>query len=119
MTISDFRAAARGKSAEVLGIGVSNLPLIDFLLSCGVRVRARDKKSAGALGQTAIDLQNKGVILKLGEDYLEDIEGDYVFRSPGIRPDLPQLQKALIKGAKLTSEMELGSLTAKENRKND
>ena len=107
MTVTEFYKQAAGKRAEVLGIGVSNLPLIDFLLDAGLTVRARDKKNREQLGKTAEELEIKGVTLVLGEGYLEDVEGDYVFRSPGIRPDIPQVKKALEKGAKLTSEMEL------------
>ena len=107
MTYEKYKASVTGKSAEVLGIGVSNLPLIDFLLSCGVTVRARDKKSAEELGEIADTLKEKGVSLVLGENYLEDLSADYIFRSPGIRPDLPQIKEALAKGAVLTSEMEL------------
>ena len=107
MTYEQFKEQVTGKRAEVLGIGVSNLPLIDFLLECGMTVRARDKKSKEALGSTADTLSSKGVELILGEGYLENIDGDYVFRSPGIRPDLPQIKEALEKGAVLTSEMEV------------
>ena len=107
MTVQDFKIEANGRFAEVLGIGVSNLPLIDFLLSCGMRVRARDRKNREQLGKVAEDLEKKGVTLILGENYLEDIAGDYVFRTPGLRPDLPQIAAAVAKGAVLTSEMEL------------
>lgn len=107
MTIPEFTKAAKGKKAEVLGLGVSNLPLIDFLLSCGMRVCARDRKSREELGKTASDLEGKGVTLITGDNYLDGIDGDYVFRSPGIRPDVAQIAAAVRKGAILTSEMEL------------
>lgn len=107
MTYEKYKSLVSGKSADVLGIGVSNLPLIDFLLSCGMTVCARDKKSMEELGQVAKDLTNKGVLLILGDEYLEHLSGDYIFRSPGIRPDLPQIQKAVEGGSVLTSEMEL------------
>ena len=107
MTLSGFKEKACGKTAEVLGLGVSNLPLIDFLLDCGMHVKARDKKTREQLGAKAAELEQKGVKLILGEDYMENIEGDYVFRSPGIRPDLTQIAKAVSSGAVLTSEMEL------------
>lgn len=107
MTVSEFKEAARGKFAEVLGVGVSNLPLVQFLLDCGVRVRVRDKKSREQLGKTAKELEQKGVTLLLGEDYMQNLAGDYIFRSPGIRPDLPPIVDAVKQGAKLYSEMEL------------
>ncbi|MBR4295943.1 MAG: UDP-N-acetylmuramoyl-L-alanine--D-glutamate ligase [Clostridia bacterium] len=91
----------------VLGIGVSNRPLIKYLLDRGARVTARDKKSFEMLMPHSKELEEKGVELILGDAYLEDITEDVIFRAPGIRPDLPQIKKACNKGALLTSEMEL------------
>lgn len=91
----------------VLGIGVSNRPLIDWLLARGARVTARDKKSYDALMPHSAELEKKGVKLILGEDYLDGIDEDVIFRAPGIRPDLPQITAAVERGALLTSEMEL------------
>lgn len=107
MTYQEFKASVKGKRADVLGVGVSNLPLIDFLLSCGMTVCARDKKSEEKLGTVVKELSFKGVSFVLGEGYLEQLSGDYIFRSPGIRPDLPQIEKAVAGGAILLSEMEL------------
>lgn len=97
----------QGKRATVIGLGISNLPLIDFLLSHGVHVTARDAKERAALGDVADRLEARGVALTLGKDYLEEINADFVFRTPGLRPDHPALLKAVEKGAVLTSEMEL------------
>jgi len=97
-----------GKSVAVLGIGVSNLPLIDFLLSYGAKVCARDMKDREKLGgDLASELEEKGVKLICGENYLENITEDIVFRSPGIRFDKPTLLEAAKRGAKITSEMQL------------
>ena len=91
----------------VLGIGISNRPLIDYLLKRGARVTARDRKSYDALMPHSKELEEKGVKLILGDDYLEGIDEDVIFRAPGIRPDLPQISRAIKNGALLTSEMEL------------
>lgn len=91
----------------VLGIGVSNRPLIKYLLDRGARVTARDKKSFEMLMPHSKELEERGVELILGDAYLEDITEDVIFRAPGIRPDLPQIKAACDKGAILTSEMEL------------
>ncbi len=97
-----------GKSAAVLGIGVSNLPLIDFLLKYGARVVARDMKDREKLGsELSASLEAKGVTLICGENYLENITEDIVFRSPGIRFDKPSLIEAAKRGAEITSEMQL------------
>ncbi len=96
-----------GKKCTVIGLGISNIPLIDFLLNRGATVIARDQKEIDTNNEKIKDFQNRGVIFKCGTDYLENIDGDFVFRSPGIRPDIPQIAKAVANGAVLTSEMEL------------
>ena len=92
---------------SVVGLGVSNLPLIDFLIHHGAAVVARDRKSRGELGEIARRLEDLGVSLRLGEDYLADLDEDVIFRSPGLRPDLPEFRAAVKRGSVLTSEMEL------------
>ena len=95
------------KSCTVIGLGVSNLPLIDYLLRHGARVSARDRKSREALGNVASDLEQRGVSLVLGEGYLDGICEDIIFRSPGVRPFTKEIEAAVRRGAILTSEMEL------------
>ncbi len=98
----------KGRTVAVLGIGVSNLPLIDFLLERGAIVCARDMKARERLGgELADSLENKGVRLVCGESYLDSITEDIIFRSPGIRFDKPTLSDAVKRGALLTSEMQL------------
>ncbi len=102
-----FRDAICGKTVSVVGLGVSNTPVIDFLLSCGASVVGRDRKTAAALGELAQTLSEKGVSLRLGEDYLADLCEDVIFKAPGIRPDLPEFVAAQESGSALTSEMEV------------
>ncbi len=83
------------------------MPLIDYLLARGATVSARDKKTRKELGETADSLEKKGVKLILGDGYLDGITEDVIFRSPGIRPDLPEIAAARERGALLSSEMEL------------
>lgn len=102
-----MRYELKWKTASVVGIGVSNRPLIRFLLDHGVSVTARDRKTEEQLGDAAIELRSMGVTLVLGDSYLEDIKEEVIFRSPGIRYDIPQFRRAVAAGAHLTSEMEL------------
>ncbi len=94
-------------SVCLLGAGVSNMPLADYLLSLGAVLTIRDKKTPEELGEKALALAAKGVRFVTGESYLADICEDYIFRSPGFRPDLPEIASAVAKGSVLTSEMEL------------
>ncbi len=98
----------RESSVAVLGFGVSNIPLVRFLLDIGATdITVHDKKEFEELGDAAKEYQAKGVKFVTGRDYLEEIDGDIIFRSPGIRPDGDGIKRALLRGAELTSEMEL------------
>lgn len=105
--INAFRQEIKDKKVSVIGIGISNRPLIDFLLDCGALVTAHDIKTEEQLGETAQELKESGVKLVLGEHYLDDVCGEVVFRTPGLRYDHPGLVKAKEKGAIITSEMEV------------
>ena len=105
MTLSEYVDGLRGKKIDVIGIGVSNIPLIRKLAESGCDVCARDKNPREKI-QTADEFEKLGVELRLGEDYLKDLSGDVIFRTPGIRPDLPEISAAVERGAELTSEME-------------
>lgn len=96
-----------GKKVILLGAGVSNLPLAKFLSDFGASVEVRDKKTREELGDDALKLESTGASLVLGESYLDGMKADFVFRSPGFRPDLAPLTEAVENGAKLTMEMEM------------
>ncbi|MBQ8186730.1 MAG: UDP-N-acetylmuramoyl-L-alanine--D-glutamate ligase [Clostridia bacterium] len=92
-----------GKDVTLLGAGVSNMPLAEVCARCANSLTVRDMKSAEELGENGRKLTAMGAEIVSGDGYLSGITGDLVFRSPGIRPDLPELEG----NAVLTSEMEL------------
>jgi len=102
-------AELKGKRAAVVGIGLrSGVPLIRFLLKAGCSVVACDRKPAAQLTDVLPALQGLPVEYQLGEGYLTHLDRcDLLFRTPGMRPDLPELLTAVQAGAKLTSEIEL------------
>ena len=107
MNASEWMHLIKTAHCTVVGLGISNLPLIDFLLSHGAAVSARDRKSREELGDVVRDLESKGVRVITGDGYLNQLDEQIIFRSPGLRPDLPAFRSALQRGAVLTSEMEL------------
>lgn len=107
MNRDEWLEQIRTKACTVLGLGISNQPLITFLLSHGARVTARDRKTRAELGEYADLLASRGVRLFLGDNYLDQLDEEIIFRTPGIRPDLPPIANAISHGAILTSEMEL------------
>ncbi|MBE6908371.1 MAG: UDP-N-acetylmuramoyl-L-alanine--D-glutamate ligase [Ruminococcaceae bacterium] len=107
MKLQEYLGSLKGKTVAVLGIGVSNTPLIELLCKNGVRTIACDKKEREKLGETAEKLEALGAELRLGETYLDELRADVVFRTPGMRPDVPALLRAKELGAAITSEMQV------------
>lgn len=101
-----FKKFVKGKDISVVGIGISNLPLIRLLCESGARVTACDKKTEDKI-KNAKELSEMGVMLNCGEDYLKDLSGDIIFKTPGMRFDHPALLKAKENGSTVTSEMEV------------
>ena len=106
-TIQDYLASLRGKRVAVIGIGVSNTPLIKMLLRSGIAVTACDKRQWDDFAGQAEELESLGAELRLGSDYLEGLDHDVIFRTPGLRPDVPELIAAKERGSVITSEMEV------------
>ena len=99
--------AIKGERCAVVGIGISNIPLIDFLLENGASVVAYDEKDADKMADTAALLSKKGVPLVSGNGAFDAIGERIIFRSPGVRPDKGALATASLRGALTVSEMEL------------
>ena len=103
----EFKEFINGKEVAVVGIGVSNIPLINFLVKLGARVTAFDMKNEEQLGDVATNFKSKGVKLELGEGYLDKLTGfEVVFKTPSMRIDCEALIRAKQEGAYITSEME-------------
>ena len=107
MTLRDYIESLRHKTVAVIGIGVSNTPLLELLLAEGIRVTACDKRSREQMGEQAEHLEQLGCEMHLGADYLKDLDADVIFRTPGLRPDVPEIAACVDRGAVLTSEMEV------------
>lgn len=107
MKFEEYLDSLQGKTVAVIGIGVSNRPLIELLAARGVSVTARDRQQRQALGDYAARLEEMGCRLCLGEGYLDGLDEDVIFRTPGMRPDVPELAAAVARGSMLTSEMEV------------
>ena len=107
MTLREYIDRLRGKTVAVIGIGVSNTPLLRLLLREGISVTACDRSSREKLGALAGELEAAGAKLQLGDGYLQNLSQDVIFRTPGLRPDVPELEAARAKGSTITSEMEV------------
>lgn len=104
----DFNNSIKGKNIAIIGLGISNKPLLEYLYDFGAKITVFDERP-----QEKIDNDIWDTIIKLdlpyslGTDYLSKLNGfDYIFRSPSCRPDLPEIKKEVDRGAILTSEIE-------------
>lgn len=96
----------KGKRVLVLGLGVSNRPLVRLLLQHGAEVTGCDRTPREKLDDEVLELERLGARLHLGDGYLENISGDVAFRTPGLHPDKPELRALRAAGTHITSEME-------------
>lgn len=107
LTLKEYIDSIREKRIAVIGAGVSNMPLIRLLLSKGCDVTVCDKRSLDEMEENGAELKDSGAVLKLGEDYLKDLDQDLIFRTPGLMPFDSNLVAASEKGSVITSEMEV------------
>lgn len=106
--LKNFKEDIKFKKIAVLGMGVSNKPLIRFLSKLQVEITAFDKACADQLGDYLHELDQLKVGYSLGADYLKKLQGfDIIFRTPGMRPDVKEILLEVERGAKLVSEMEV------------
>ena len=97
----------KGKKIAVFGLGVSNRPLVRLLLEFGCDVLGCDRTPREKLEPEVLVLEAAGCKLSVGDTYLENLEADLVFRTPGMHPGNPALEALRAKGAEVTSEMEV------------
>ena len=105
--LDKFKNDVKGKRITVIGIGISNLPLIKYLAQLGADVTACDRRTKEDLGDNYTELEKLGIKFNLGDGYLDNLSGDIIFKTPGMRYDVPQLIAAKENGSVVTSEMEV------------
>ncbi len=102
-----YFTSLKGKRIAVLGLGVSNRPLVKLLLEFGCDVTGCDRTPREKLDPEVLALEKLGCKLSLGDTYLDGMESDILFRTPGMHPGNPAIVALAEKGAQVTSEMEV------------
>lgn len=106
----NFFSSMRGKNVSVIGMGISNMPLIKLLCSYGANVTVHDRQNKAddeTLNNNRLLLKTLGAEAVFGEHYLDNLSSEYIFRTPGLLPTEPKLAKAIERGVTVSSEMEL------------
>ena len=99
MTLREYIDRLRGRTVAVIGIGVSNTPLMRLLLRAGdLRHRLRPQAAGNSWARWPASWRLPGQSSSWGTDYLQDLTEDVIFRTPGLRPDVPELAAAAGQG---------------------
>ena len=105
----EFNNYLKNRKVAIIGLGVSNIPLIDYLHDCKSNVTVFDGKEIDDIDKNIIDkIVNYGMMFNFGKGYLEKLVGfDIIFRSPSCLPTVPELVAESNRGAIITTEIEM------------
>lgn len=104
-TFEEYFSCLKGKSVAVLGLGVSNRPLVRLLLEYGAEVSGGDRTPREKLDDEVLELEKLGCKLFLGDNFYEGMSAQVAFRTPGMHPDSDAVRHLREGGATITSEM--------------
>ena len=104
--LEEFNQFLDGKKVAIIGMGVSNMPLLDYFYNKNAKVTIFDKNS---LSDEIMEKVNKyRYEVEIGTDNLLKLHGfDIIFRSPSALPTTPEFVAEVERGAILTSEIEM------------
>ena len=105
--ITDFFEMLRTKRVGLVGFGVTNNGIAKMLAQKGVDVTIHDRQERGELGDICQEMEEAGVRLSVGYNYLRSLSEDIIFRAPGVPFDLPELCTARKEGKVVTSDLEM------------
>ena len=105
----EFEEYIKNRKVAIIGLGVSNLPLIDYFHEKKSIVTVFDSREIGEISKEIIDkITNYAMEMSLGKGYLNKLKGfDLILRSPSCLPTIPELEEEANKGAIVTTEVEL------------
>lgn len=107
--LNDFNRFLRGKKVAIIGLGVSNIPLIAYMSEFEADVTVFDKREIDYIEKIVMDeVVSHGMKFSLGSNYLSKLKGfDIIFRSPSCLPTKHELVEESQRGAIITSEIEM------------
>ena len=106
--LENFEENLKNQKVAVIGIGVSNIPLIDYLNEKQAKVTVFDDREEEKIDTNIINKVNEyGFESYFGKNNLENLQGfDLIFRSPSCLPTKPELITEKQRGAIITTEIE-------------
>lgn len=107
--LEEFNRFIVGKKIAIIGIGVSNIPLLDYFYEKGAKVTVFDNREIEKIDEVAIGkMEQYHFEYFFGKDNLQHLNGfDLIFRSPSAMPFIKEIEEEVERGAILTSEIEM------------
>ena len=107
--LEEFNEYIRFRKVAVIGLGVSNLPLLEYLYNKKAEVTVFDERTLEEIPEETINKINTYEFdTFFGKNCLENLNGfNVIFRSPSCLPTRPELQKEADRGAIVTTEVEM------------
>ncbi len=107
--LKEFNEYIRFRKVAVIGLGVSNLPLVDYLYEKKAQVTVFDERTIDEIPQNIITKINTYEFkYSFGKNCLEKLKGfNIIFRSPSCLPTRKELQEEADRGAIVTTEVEM------------
>ena len=105
----EFNNYLNRRKIAIIGLGVSNLPLLDYLYECKAKVTVFDDKEIDQIPKEVMDKITRYTFkFSLGKNSLSKLVGfDLIFRSPSCLPTNPALSAEIDRGAIVTTEVEM------------
>ena len=107
--LEEFNNYLKNKKVAIIGIGVSNIPLIEYFHDLKSKVTVFDNKEIDEIDKDVMKkIVDYGMEFSFGKDYLNKLNGfDIIFRSPSCLPNKPELVREQERGAIVTTEVEM------------
>ena len=107
--LEEFFNYIRNRKVAIIGLGVSNIPLLSYLHDLGAKITVFDNRTIDNIDKSIMDIiTNNNIEFSFGKNNLSKLSGfGIIFRSPTCREDWPELVKEAKRGAIITSEIEM------------
>lgn len=107
--LEEFNNYIRFRKVAIIGLGISNMPLLDYLHEQKAKVTVFDNREIDKMPKEVMDkITEYAMEFSLGKNYLLKLNGfDLIFRSPSCLPTTPELEIEANNGAIVTTEIEL------------
>lgn len=107
--LNEFNDYIRFRKVAIVGLGVSNLPLMEYLYEKKANVTVFDERDIDSISKDIMDkITTYGFGFHFGEDALKNLKGfNVIFRSPSCLPTRKELVDEANNGAIVTTEVEL------------